>query len=59
MLVLLGDRNEGVVRRPLGFDGERDLVAHDQKMAANEVQSVEAETGIRTTELYKINTSIL
>ena len=43
-----------MVRRPLGFNGERDLVAHSvQKMAANEVQSVEAEIGIRINELYK------
>ena len=58
MLVSLGRRTEGVVRRPLGFDGERDWVAHVQKMEANEVKS-EAEIGIRTTDLYKIYTSIL
>ena len=49
MLVLLGRRTEGVVRRPRGFGGERDWVAHVKKMAANEVQSVDAEIGIPTT----------
>ena len=58
MFVLLG-AELGVVRRPLGLDGERNLVADVQKMAANEVQSVKTKIGIRTTELYKIYISIL